>query len=126
MKDYSLMDTVAAFSILLLSVLTAAFTLLYFFRSPWWFNIIGKIYLFKSALISLVLLQGSVSIFWSMEYPGRVWVRTVIYALGSIAYVPMIIALWREQSRDRRKVAKVKMELAEEQKNQESDEPKLF
>lgn len=134
MKDrhFSLMDTIAAFSILVLALLVTTFTVLYFLRSPWWKNKVGEIYLFKSTLISLVLLQGALSIFWSMDYPGRVWVRTIIYVGGAIAYVPMIIALVKEQNRDRRRErvkreaeAKEHLRLLREERSKE-DQPPLF
>ncbi len=91
-------------SLLAVAGLATTFTVLYLVRSKWWTNRIGKIYLAKSVVLSLVLMQIVLASWWATDYPGRQHIRFVIYSLGAIVYVPMLIALWREQQRDRSEV----------------------
>lgn len=84
-----------------MAVLVAAFTLLYLLRSRWRTNRIGRIYATKSAILSVFLIQAAVAVWVSTDYPGRQYIRFVIYTLGAVAYVPMLVSLWREQQRDR-------------------------
>lgn len=89
-------------ALLCIGVLAVAFAALYGCRSRWWTNRIGKIYLAKSLILALVLVQAVVSVWWQDDYPGRQIIRFIIYSLGAVVYVPMLVSLWREQQRDRR------------------------
>ena len=93
----------ANISLIVMTVLVTTFTVLYLARSRWWANDIGKTYLAKSVVLALVLAQGTLAVWWATDFPGRDHVRFAIYALGAVAYVPMLITLWREQSNDRRR-----------------------
>lgn len=97
--DYEFWANVA---LIVVAVLVVVFAGLYGARSKWWTNRIGKIYLAKSLVLSLVLVQIAVGVWWPGEYPGRQHVRFAIYTLGAVVYLPMIVSLWREQNRDRR------------------------
>lgn len=77
------------------------FTLVYGFRSPWKTNRVGRVFLAKSVVLSIVLLQVSASVIWGVEYPFRVPIRTTIYWCGALAYVVMLVQLIREQQEDR-------------------------
>lgn len=90
-------------ALIVLAVLVAAFTVLYVVRSPWERNEIGRIYATKSVVLSLVMVQITLSVWVSAEYPGRQWARLVIYAAGALVYVPMIVSLVRHQQEDRRR-----------------------
>lgn len=96
--DYELWANISLIAVALLVVVFAA---LYGARSRWWTNRIGKIYLAKSMVLSLVLVQIAVGVWWPGEYPGRQHVRFAIYTLCAVVYAPMIVSLWREQRRDR-------------------------
>lgn len=98
--DYGLAADV---SLIYIAILTAAFAALYGCRSRWWTNRIGKIYLAKSVILALVLIQAVVSVWWQDDYPGRHIIRFIIYSLGAVTYVPMLLSLWREQNRDRQR-----------------------
>jgi len=89
-------------SLIYIFVLTSAFTLLYLFRSKWWTNRIGKAYLTKSIVTSLVLLQIVLATWWSLDYPFRQQIRFIIYTWGALVYLPMLATLWGEQRRDRK------------------------
>lgn len=91
----------ADLSLLYAAVLVNAFTLLYGFRSNWRANRIGRVYLIKSIMMSVFLDQVVLAIWWDELFPGRQHIRFVIYSLTAIVYIPMIVALWREQQRDR-------------------------
>jgi amino acid transporter len=99
--DYRL---AANISLLCVALLVNVFTLLYLFRSIWWKNEIGKIYLAKCLVLSAVLDQIALSLWWDLDYPFRQQIRFAIYTLGAVAYLPMLVSLLREQSRDRRRV----------------------
>lgn len=90
-------------SLIYIAALTIGFAVLYGARSRWWTNRIGKIYLVKSLILALVLIQAAISVWWHMDYPGRDIIRFIIYSLGAVAYVPMLVSLWREQNRDRQR-----------------------
>ena len=96
--DYRL---AANISLLCIAVLVNTFTLFYFVRSPWWTNRIGRIYLAKCLVLSLVLDQIAVTLWWDMDYPYRQQIRFAIYTLGAIVYVPMLVSLLRLQRADR-------------------------
>ncbi|MGF7124021.1 putative phage holin [Rhodococcus sp. BE178] len=100
------MTLAADIALLALAGMATVFTLLYVIRSPWEKSELGRIYLAKCAVLSLVLIQISAATWISMDFPGRQPIRLVIYALGAIVYVPMLCALWREQQRDRRRKRK--------------------
>lgn len=98
------MTLAANVALLALAVLVNVFTLIYLVRSPWWRNHVGRIYAVKSVVLSAVLNQIVLSIWWDTDYPGRQAIRLTIYALGALVYVPMIWSLVLEQQRDRRKL----------------------
>ena len=97
--DYSVAADV---SLIYIAILSAAFAVRYAGWSRWWTNRIGKVYLAKSVILALVLVQAMVSVWWQSDYPGRQIIRFIIYSLGAVVYVPMLVTLWREQRRDRR------------------------
>lgn len=85
-----------------MAVMVTCFTGLYLFRSRWRSNRIGRIFAAATVFLALYLTQGAVAVWVSNDYPGRHLLRFTIYTLGAVAYVPMLISLWREQQRDRR------------------------
>ncbi|OMC50541.1 hypothetical protein A5742_01575 [Mycolicibacterium fortuitum] len=97
--DYGINANIA---LLCIAGLAVTFAALYACRSRWWTNRIGKVYLAKSLILALVLVQAVVSVWWQDDYPGRQIIRFIIYSLGAVAYVPMLASLWREQQRDRK------------------------
>lgn len=99
--DYQLLANVAVAAA---AVLTSAFAALYAFRSKWWRNPIGKTYLVKSVFMALMLDQIALALWWGADFPGRQHIRWIIYASAVIAYIPMFITLFREQSNDRQEV----------------------
>ncbi|MDI9914361.1 hypothetical protein [Rhodococcus sp. IEGM 1379] len=96
------MTLAANVSLLVLACLVAAFTLIYLIRSPWRKNHVGRIYAAKSTILSVVLIQITVAVWGSPDFPFRQEIRLAIYALGALVYLPMIWSLVREQQRDRR------------------------
>lgn len=92
----------ADISLACIAVWATLFAIRYAGWSRWWTNRIGKVYLAKSIILALVLIQAAVSVWWSGDYPGRDPVRFAIYALGSAALVSMLVTLWQEQRRDRK------------------------
>lgn len=93
----------ANWSLACIAVWSTLFAIRYAFWSRWWTNRIGKVYLAKSIILALVLIQAAVTVWSSGDYPGRDQVRFAIYALGSAALVSMLVTLWQEQRRDRKK-----------------------
>lgn len=96
--DYQLAANIA---LLAVAVLVSTFTVLYSVRSPWWNHRLGRIYWAKCVVLSAVLLQITLAIWWDLEYPGRQYVRFAIYGLGAVVYIPMLVSLLREQKRGR-------------------------
>lgn len=91
----------ANISLIYVASLTTVFVLLYGIRSNWRSNRIGKTLFAKSVVLPLVLWQIVVSVWWDIDYPFRHQIRFVIYVLGAVAYVTMLVSLWREQQHDR-------------------------
>ena len=106
------MTFAANVALLVLAGLVNVFTLIYLFRSPWWRNHVGRIYAVKSVVLSAVLNQIVLPIWWDADYPGRQVIRLAIYALGALVYLPMIWSLVLEQQRDRRKPEESENEVA--------------
>ncbi|AEK07793.1 hypothetical protein FDI59_gp042 [Mycobacterium phage Yoshi] len=98
--DYGL---AAKWSLTVFAGLLLVFVFLYGLRSRWRSNRIGRVFFTKSVFVALVVCQGCVSAWGGADYPYRDVIRFVIYASGVIAYAPMIITLWCEQRRDRRR-----------------------
>lgn len=96
------MTFAANVALLFLAVLVTLFTGIYLCRSPWWTNRVGRIYVAKSVVLSVVLIQITVASWFSTDYAGRQPIRLAIYVLGALVYVPMIWSLLREQRRDRK------------------------
>ncbi len=96
--DYQLAADV---SLICIAVFSTAFTIRYAFWSKWWTSRIGKVFLVKSVILSLFLIQAAVSVWWPGDYPGRGMIRFAIYSLGSTAFAAMLATLVREQRRDR-------------------------
>lgn len=92
----------ADWSLACIAAWSTMFAIRYTFWSKWWTNRIGKVYLAKSIILALVLIQAAVSVWWSGDYLGRDQVRFAIYALGSGALMSMLVTLWQEQRRDRK------------------------
>lgn len=97
------MKNAADWALLIFAILVFCFCLTYAFRSPWWTNRIGKIYLVKSGILSLVLIQITLATWLSTEYTGRQALRLFIYSLGIVSYLVLEWALIREQNEDRRR-----------------------
>lgn len=93
-------------AILVMATVVTVFAGLYALRSRWRSNRIGRIYLTKSVILAVVLWQIVAAVWLDTEYPGRQQVRFAIYAFGALAYLLMLVSLWREQNRDRRKVSR--------------------
>lgn len=88
-------------SLFVLAVVVVVFTLIYLFRSPWFTNRVGIVYLVKSLVLSIVLVQISFSVIYQSDYWGRDTFRAFIYPLGVVAYLWMMKSLLREQREDR-------------------------
>lgn len=96
--DYRL---AANISLLCIAVLVNTFTGFYLTRSKWWTNRIGRIYLAKCLVFSLVLVQIALTLWGDADYPYRQQIRFAIYTVGAIVYVPMLVSLLRLQRADR-------------------------
>ena len=95
----------ADISLICIAVWASLFAIRYAFWSRWWSTRIGRVFLANAVVLALVLIQGAVSAWWPGDYPGRGAIRFAIYTLGSTAFVPMVITLWCEQRRARRRAA---------------------
>lgn len=94
-------ELAANLSLTFIAGLVTGFTLLYGLRSRWGANVIGRTFFAKCVFMSLVLWQATVSVWSGFDYPYRGVIRYLVYSLGAVAYVPMLISLYREQRRDR-------------------------
>ena len=90
-------------SLFALAVVVVAFTLLYLIRSSdgWRYNRVGRVYLVKSLVLSVVLVQISFSVLYQSDYWYRDTFRALIYPAGVVAYLWMMRSLWREQREKR-------------------------
>ncbi|AUE23623.1 hypothetical protein SEA_TONIANN_54 [Gordonia phage Toniann] len=91
-----------------MAVIVTTFTISYATRSAFWKNPIGWIFMCKSVFLSAVLIQVTLSTVTSSVvgsgaayYPGRDYIRLVIYAGGAIGYAVMLAALLNMQRKDR-------------------------
>ncbi|WPH57903.1 membrane protein [Gordonia phage RayTheFireFly] len=89
-------------SLFLITIQLVAFTAIYGFRSHWNINPVGRMFLWHSTVMSLVMFQVSMSAATSSDYPGREYIRPIIYALGVLSYAAMTVTLLRQQHRDRK------------------------
>lgn len=88
-------------SLFLVSTQLLVFTLLYGLRSHWNINPVGRMFLWHSTIMSLLMFQVSVSAWTDTSYPGREYIRPVVYALGILSYAAMTWTLVRQQQKDR-------------------------
>ena len=98
--DESDFQRAANLSLIYLAILTTIFTIRYAGWSQWYVNRIGRSYLTFKVVMSMVLIQIVVAVWWDPEFTGRQQLRFVIYSLGAIAAIPMLRALIREQRAD--------------------------
>ncbi|QHB37868.1 hypothetical protein SEA_OPIE_25 [Gordonia phage Opie] len=105
-----LMD-VADWALVVLAAITSVFTLCYFIWQPWWKERVSIIYLGKSVLLSLVLIQISASVWAGSDYPGRAAIRLTLYSGGAVmmlALLVMLLVLQRRTRRERRAIGDVR------------------
>lgn len=95
-------DTLANTALLILAVEMVVFTFTYASGSPWWATPLGKIYIAKTVLLTLVLVQNTASALTSTDYPGRHQIRLSIYAGGAVAMVLLWVMLRRYQREGKR------------------------
>lgn len=96
--DYRL---AANISLICVTAAVDAFTIIYAFRSAWYVNRVGRVFLTKSVIFSLFLTEITVAVWWDVYYPGRHHMRYILYAAAAVAYVGMVIVLLQEQRRTR-------------------------
>ncbi|MGW8936195.1 putative phage holin [Gordonia terrae] len=102
---------VADWALVVLAVITSVFTLCYLIWQPWWKERVSIIYLGKSILLSLVLIQISASVWAGSDYPGRAWIRLTLYSGGALmmlALLVMLLVLQRRTRHERRAVGDVR------------------
>jgi len=87
----------ANMSLLYIAVLATLWSVLYAVRSDWQTNAVGRTLLVQSVLMSAVMWQATVSIWWNPDYPGRDHVRFVVYTMGALSYLVMLRTLSRAQ-----------------------------
>jgi hypothetical protein len=92
-------ETVADVALTVAAVFSWMFTLLYVLRSAWWVRPLGRVTVSIYLVLSLVLTQNSVSVWWGQDYPWRGQVRGVLYVGLGYALVKLIVALRRIQTR---------------------------
>lgn len=80
-----------------MAVLVTVFSVLYWRRSNWKANNVGRVFMAKGFAFSLVLWQVVASVWLSEDYPYRQHLRFLIYSLGAVAYAAMVVTLWIEQ-----------------------------
>lgn len=95
-------QTLANTALLVLAVEMVIFTFTYAAGSPWWATPLGKIYIAKTVLLTLVLVQNTASALTSADYPGRHQIRLSIYAGGAIAMMLLWVMLRRYQREGKR------------------------
>ncbi|OCH80319.1 hypothetical protein [Gordonia sp. UCD-TK1] len=99
------MELIADWALVVLAVLTTVYTICYTVWQPWWKERVSLIYLGKSTLTSLVLLQISASVWAGTDYPGRAYIRSVLYTGGALmmfALLVMLLVLQYRTRQDRR------------------------
>lgn len=87
----------ANMSLLYITVLTTLWSVLYAVRSAWQTSAVGRILLVQSVLMSAVMWEATVSIWWDPDYPGRDHVRFVVYTMGALSCTVMLRTLSRVQ-----------------------------
>lgn len=98
-KDYELSGNL---SLVYYAIIALLFTIRYIGWSKWRANKIGKIFALSSVLLTVTLIQGSISVLSSSDYPWREEIRFVIYSGGAVGMFAMLVALWKEQRKDRK------------------------
>lgn len=91
----------ADYALAALAIDTTIFTAVYAIWQPWWKERVSQIYLAKSVLLSLVLLQISASVFAGSDYPYRAEIRFTLYSLGALMMFALLIMLLVLQHRTR-------------------------
>ena len=82
------------------SVASWTFTVLYATRSRWRLLNAGRSLLYVFAALSIVLTQNALSVWWGTEYPGRGVFRTQMYLGLTVAVIGMLHTLWKIQRRE--------------------------
>lgn len=90
-------ELIANSALCILALEMVVFTSTYTLGSPWWATRLGQIYAVKSVLLTLVLIQNVASVLSDSDYPGRHYLRMVIYVGGAVSMVALWIVLRRYQ-----------------------------
>lgn len=95
-------------SLTFMAAFTAVFALVYGLRSAWHKNSIGKIFFVNKVVFSIVMIQLTISVWISRDYPGHDWARLFIYGGGALVSAAMLAALVHKQMVDRKRCARLK------------------
>ena len=87
----------ANMSLLYITVLATLWSVLYAVRSAWQTSAVGRILLVQSVLMSAVMWQATVNIWWDPDYPGHDHVRFVVYTMGALSCMVVLRTLSRAQ-----------------------------
>ncbi|ANA85348.1 hypothetical protein KNU54_gp46 [Gordonia phage VanDeWege] len=96
------MELIADWALVVLAVLTTVYTICYAVWQWFWKERVSLIYLGKSTLMSLVLLQISASVWAGTDYPGRAFIRFFLYSGGAVMMFALLVMLLVLQYRTRR------------------------
>lgn len=85
-------------TVVLILVATAAsltFTVRYAFFSKWWLNIVGKMQMNKSFALSLSLGLTTLNVLTNADYPGRDFIRFVVFTyLAASLWIQVFVLIW--------------------------------
>lgn len=88
-------------SLTITAVQAVIFAVLYGIRSNWRASSVGKVMLILSGVMAVALIMVSLDSWFVWAHPWCEIVRYVTYSFAAIAYVPMLVTLYSEQSADR-------------------------
>lgn len=89
-----LLDMIGDWFLVTLTVGYCLFTLIYGTMFRWWNNEAGRVFFPAKVLMSLVMIQVTLSSLTKSDYPYRDWVRALLYGLGTLAIFSMVYLLF--------------------------------
>jgi hypothetical protein len=95
-------DAVVSFFIYASSVPVFLFPAIYFVAAPWWESGTGRWLMLQSSSLASVMALVDAATFFGPDYPGRPYLRIVVYGLLFVAFCLGVVVLIANQVRGRR------------------------
>lgn len=96
---HATLNAIAVALVFLLAIPATLIPVLYGLRSPWWRHLVGRALFAQSVGMALLVDISCLYALFGDNYPGRDWVRVIVFGLVTAGTFGILVALIQEQRR---------------------------